>query len=612
MNEYEQIKSILMTGWNTWNTRSVLSHVLLQSGIAVNLGVKEYTSGAYLKESLIGRLESWAEQVIPGMRTYDGSYTELTLCWKQIELHIQTGTQDGEWVCLVQPISVPVSAPTLVVESGILWNRPGSLMKDGDSLVFQQPGQGSIRIYATESSIPEVNVACQTPYLALPLSHAVGLSSGRPRTIEEIQTILSENRAKHEMRIRAYGEQSDVYQAMQTSLAWDTIYDAANHRIVTPVSRIWNCNNGGYALFCWDNYFAAYMAALDNKPLAYANAIEMTREATEHGFVPNCAWGTGFKSRDRSQPPVGSLVVRELYRKYREPWIVEALFDALLEWNRWWVQNRLNGPLLSWGSTPYEVQYGNYWETAGVNDTFGGALESGLDNSPMYDDVPFDPDRHFMKLHDVGLNGLYGMDCEALADLAKVLGRAEEEAELRQRGEQIRAALAELWEDSFGLYLNRRTDTGAWSYRLSPTNFYALLASAPSQEQAQRMTDEHLFNPEEFWGDWVLPSIARNDVAFSDQNYWRGRIWAPMNFLVYLGLKRYNLPTAQTSLAKKSVDLLMKEWRAHGHVHENYNAMTGEGCDKANSDRFYHWGALLGTIALIEAGAYENPWVPLD
>jgi glycogen debranching enzyme len=44
------------------------------------------------------------------------------------------------------------------------------------------------------------------------------------------------------------------------------------------------------------------------------------------------------------------------------------------------------------------------------------------------------------------------------------------------------------------------------------------------------MITEHLRNPDEFWGEWVLPSIARNDPAYPDQTYWRGRIWAPMNF----------------------------------------------------------------------------------
>jgi putative isomerase len=114
------------------------------------------------------------------------------------------------------------------------------------------------------------------------------------------------------------------------------------------------------------------------------------------------------------------------------------------------------------------------------------------------------------------------------------------------------------------------------------------------------MMDQQFFNPEEFWGEWIMPSIARNHPAYTDQDYWRGRIWAPMNFLVYLGIRKYNLKRARTAIVEKSKALLLKEWRTHRHVHENYCADTGEGCNKENSDHFYHWGGLLGLIALLD------------
>ena len=43
-----------------------------------------------------------------------------------------------------------------------------------------------------------------------------------------------------------------------------------------------------------------------------------------------------------------------------------------------------------------------------------------------------------------------------------------------------------------------------------------------------------------------------------------------------------------------------KEWTEKRHVHENYNAMTGTGDDVQSSDRFYHWGALLGYVEWME------------
>jgi glycogen debranching enzyme len=127
-----------------------------------------------------------------------------------------------------------------------------------------------------------------------------------------------------------------------------------------------------------------------------------------------------------------------------------------------------------------------------------------------------------------------------------------------------------------------------------------MLVMAPTADQAKTMIEKHLLNPSEFWGEWVIPAIARNDPAFKDQNYWRGRIWGPMNYLVYLGLSNYGDSATRSAFAQKSYNLFLKEWREKGHVHENYNAIAGVGDDVTSSDRFYHWGALLGYIQYLE------------
>ena len=113
-------------------------------------------------------------------------------------------------------------------------------------------------------------------------------------------------------------------------------------------------------------------------------------------------------------------------------------------------------------------------------------------------------------------------------------------------------------------------------------------------------------NPQEFWGEWVIPATPRTEEAFQQQDYWRGRIWGPMNFLVYLGLRNYELSSSRSQLVEKSRALFLKEWQANRHVHENYNAILGIGDDSTNSDRFYHWGALLMLMDVIERGKYAE------
>jgi hypothetical protein len=80
-----------------------------------------------------------------------------------------------------------------------------------------------------------------------------------------------------------------------------------------------------------------------------------------------------------------------------------------------------------------------------------------------------------------------------------------------------------------------------------------------------------------------------------------------MNFLVYLGLRNYDLPDARKIMVEKSANLLLQSWTAENYVCENYNAILGTWNDRENCDRFYHWGALLGYISLIENGYVLPP-----
>ena len=223
----------------------------------------------------------------------------------------------------------------------------------------------------------------------------------------------------------------------------------------------------------------------------------------------------------------------------------------------------------------------------------------------MYDGVTFDNKKHLLEQNDVGTTSLYIMDCDYLAKIVEEIGHTEEAQELRDRGEGYRKRMSALWDEKDGFYYNRSTQDGNFNKRTSPTNFYPFLAKVPTNKQAKRMVKEHLLNPKEFWGEYVIPATPRNDKAFTDNEYWRGRIWGPLNFLVYMGLRNYAFPQIRKEFAEKSKRLFLQSWLKDGYVFENYNANTGQGDDTLRSDKYYHWGALLGYISLIENGPVD-------
>jgi hypothetical protein len=103
-----------------------------------------------------------------------------------------------------------------------------------------------------------------------------------------------------------------------------------------------------------------------------------------------------------------------------------------------------------------------------------------------------------------------------------------------------------------------------------------LAARVASKEQAHRLVYEHLLNPEEFWGEYVLPTISRDDAAYREQYYWRGSIWTPMNYFTYEGFKRYGYDDVAAKLAEKTYHLVRKNWETTGGLWENYNSITGK------------------------------------
>jgi hypothetical protein len=614
---YRQVQERLARGWNTWDVDSVTTQVLLPGGLAIHVGMKHNTTlngDVFLGDVLIGRQEKDAEVVTPGAHAWDGSYTNLQVEWKGHKWRVESAHDGADLVMLVTPLeSKRASAlpPTVVFSVGTLWNRSAGPSGYG--------GRGIVANTGIDSAI-EVDCTCwnqptefkgaspvASPYFAVDLTAPVGVStvqlgmageSRQPRTVEQIQSVIDRQRRAYEVSIKAAGKNGPIFDAIETTLGWDTIFEPEKGRVISPVSRVWSVGWGGYVLFDWDTFFAATMASIGDKDLAYANALEILREETPEGFVPNYARAGDWKSSDRSEPPVGAITVLGLYKQFHDKWFLEDTYQPLMKWNRWWTEHRDIQGYLTWGSDG-DNQPVNLDDSS--RGTWQGAIfESGLDNSPMYDGTTYNSQIHLLEYADVGLMSMYVADCDALAEIADALQKTDDAKELRERIAKYRAKLATMWDGQTGIFLNKNLHTGENSLRLSPTNFYPLLAHVATAEQAKTMLEKHLRNDKEFWGAWVIPAIARNDAAFHDQEYWRGRIWGPMNYLVYLGLANYDDAEIRGEFARKSYDLFLKEWKEKGHVHENYNAVLGTGDDVSSSDRFYHWGALLGYVEYLE------------
>ncbi len=391
--EYEKVQARLARGWNTWDVHSVATQVLLPEGLAIHVGMKHNSTlngDAFLGDALIGRLDKDAEVVTPGPHAWDGSYTSADYEWKGHKWRVESAHDGDDLVMLVSPLeSKGASAipPTVVFSVNFLWNRAAAVYRDPQMMEAAGP-QLNPTVRCTcepewNKEPPKLALPIGGPYFAADLVEPVGVSTGKQRSLGEIQAAIARQKAAYEQSIKAAGANGPILDAIETTLGWDTIYEPEKGRVVSPVSRVWSVGWGGYVIFDWDTFFAATMAGIGDKDLAYANALETLREETPAGFVPNYARAGGWKSFDRSEPPVGAITVAGLYDKFHDTWFVDDAFPALLKWNRWWAEHRDLQGYLTWGSDPDNKP--RNLDDGSVGTWQGAIFESGLDNSPMYD-----------------------------------------------------------------------------------------------------------------------------------------------------------------------------------------------------------------------------------
>jgi len=198
------------------------------------------------------------------------------------------------------------------------------------------------------------------------------------------------------------------------------------------------------------------------------------------------------------------------------------------------------------------------------------------------------------------------MDAHVLSWMARELGRTQEAEELdREHNVMAERINRLLWDSSRSTYANRRwvPKDGNWFMpQMAPDIFFSLLGKVAPSERAESL--RKLFHdPNKFAGEWILPTISRDDPLYPKQDYWRGKVWGPINWLVYQGLKIYEWDHEARLLAESSAKMFLGPWRERAECHENFLATTGEG----SSDPHYTWGALMVLIA-VEELIDINPW----
>ena len=449
------------------------------------------------------------------------------------------------------------------------------------------------------------------------------------------------------LRPRSSGAVEGMVESVTDNLMWTVLLQPETGRLYSPAGRRWIFPKPGYGaatdgtsadggsgdggsgdggpannapesrpapddwtVFGWDSFFNALALATASGRLAWDVLLAGFASRYPNGNVPNWRSRLGG-TPDRSQPPVGSFAALKLHLTCPDEDALAAAWPALRAWSDWWVADKRGRPrregltpwLLAWGSdtalVPGREQLPE-WEV-GASGHQRAAWESGQDDLPLWEEAEWDPRREVLAMSAVDLCSYRALDLECLSRIARILGHTAAARRLEgERRRLVKTMNEVLWSDTAGLYLDELPS--GRSERVAASNFLPLIAGVPSARQARRMAGV-LRDPARFWGEWVLPTISRDDPAFDDQQYWRGSIWPPMNYLVLQGLRRYGFDDLASELAWKGALMFLDDRRRTGFSRENFDARSGRG----QGHRFQSWGPLFA-LGAVEEFVDACPW----
>jgi hypothetical protein len=438
----------------------------------------------------------------------------------------------------------------------------------------------------------------------------------RYKNWKTIESFLREEETRYQnKRVKVDGLFKGAAEAVTNNLFWMTLYQPDHHRFYTPAGRrrIFPQPNGAldhWTIFEWDSFFNALEISIESGQHVRDVVTAVLETQYPNGNIPN--WrGRSSGTPDRSQPPIGAYVVLKLFGRLGDMDLLKTAYPRLLKWHAFWKAPKPDGRprrdgnadgLLEWGSDA-DLVAGAVppWEE-NASGKQRAMWESGQDDLPNWEEAAFSDSAGTLTMNCLDLNCLYTLDAYCLSQIANILNLPEDYNLYLQEYEQMKALINEkLWNEREGFYFDRHWD-GSFSLRKAASNFYPLLAKIPDARRASLLI-RRLLNPKEFWGEYILPSISRDDPLFKYQQYWRGAIWPPTNYLVYQGLKACGFDAVATEYAQKSLSLFLRSWQNFQLCPENFDSRTGE----AGGQRYQSWGPLFALIAIEEYLDF-TPW----
>jgi hypothetical protein len=379
----------------------------------------------------------------------------------------------------------------------------------------------------------------------------------------------------------------------------------------------------------WDSAFVALGWATFDEARAFTEIERLLEGQWDDGMVPQivfhaasddyfpgpAVWGTQHTppTSGITQPPVLASAVRRLLDGARDRAAAEArtaaIYPKLLASHRWWAQARdPAGSGLVSVLHPWETGMDNSpgWDaalarvptetvtpiqrrdTAHVDPSMrprAGEYQRFIHLVDLFRDAGWRAERMLtvspFRVGDVATNAILLRAERDLLELARRFQPADA-AEIGARITRMEAAIARLWSATHGVFLSFDQIGGAPIEAATSGGLLPLFAGAASAEQVRAM--ESTLRRWRGLVRCLVPSTAPDDARFDPLRYWRGPVWAAVNWMLAEGLEASGAAAMATDLRDATRDMI-----AAGGFNEYFDPRDGNGIGGAN----FSWTAAI-------------------
>jgi len=271
-----------------------------------------------------------------------------------------------------------------------------------------------------------------------------------------------------------------------------------------------------------------------------------------------------------TKPPIMAWAALKLHEIDPDPAFLQEIYVPLVRWNAWWFSmNDDDADGLAQYNHPYS---------------------SGLDDSPLWD--------YGMPVESPDLNTYLCVQMGSLAMMAEALGMEAEGAMWRRRAAAImRRMIEDFWDEEAGLFRALHGDQPIPV--VTPFNLYPLWTGQLPIPIRDRLL-AHLTDPDQFWGEVAIPSVARNDPHYDPGRMWRGPVWTNINYIFIEALRQIGEFALAETLRDKTLALIMGQ----PGIYEYYHAETGE--PPSTAAEVFGWTAAVLIDLAIQASREEE------